>query len=561
MLTQVFEILSAPFRTALELPLKVLSAPKRLWGLTLPTRVAIATLVVGLLILGVDYYYWLMRTRESGASWHYGYAAGVIVALSIAVYFAVHVWLERDESQFPQIDEAWNAALNELAVQGLDLDEVPLYLVLGPHDAATTQALMAASGGKYSAAGQGLAPGAPLYVFGSAEAAFIVCTVPSELSRISSLASLAPVIKGNQSLKTIDPVARVYGGTMTNQPGPSGRSEFPDFGGPKTPYTETAGPESRTGGADSQIGPPAAAPQYRAQATMAPGYAPGSAPMTFSGAPSRPQAVTHEPVKLSPEVARTAREQLEYVCRLIRKARQPYCPINGVLTVLPYSLLERSDLDAVALQKAVRSDLDQIQEAFRQRCQVISLIGGMEKEDGFLELMRRVGPEASKSQRFGKGFNPWNAPTPEQLEAVARHACGAFEDFTYALFADRRGYEKIGNPRLYELLCKVRLRIANRVADLLANAYGRDPDPGRPQPLLFGGCYFGATGKEEDKQVFIRSVFEKLIEQQDYVDWAESALSEDRRYQHLANICFTISGVLLLLIIGIIGLHFYLPHR
>jgi hypothetical protein len=241
---------------------------------------------------------------------------------------------------------------------------------------------------------------------------------------------------------------------------------------------------------------------------------------------------------------------------LIRKARQPFCPINGILAVLPFSFLARGSAHSRELQTATQRDLDQIRDSLQLRCQVIALTGGMQREEGFLELMRRVGPDAAKTQRFGKGFNPWNHPTPEQMEAVAKNACAAFEDWTYHLFGQRGGHERIGNPKLYELLCKIRSQVARPFADLLANGFGREPDPDEPLPLLFGGCYFAATGDTEDHQAFVRNVFDKLLEQQDFVDWTEPAIRENNWYQNLANLCYCLSLLSLGVIVGIVVLWF-----
>jgi hypothetical protein len=262
------------------------------------------------------------------------------------------------------------------------------------------------------------------------------------------------------------------------------------------------------------------------------------------------------PVKLKSADAEEATAQLAYLCRLILKVRQPFCPLNGVLTVVAFPLFGRSDADAVELQTAIREDLDCVHSTIRLRCPVVALIGGMQKDEGFLELMRRVGRDAAKQQRFGRGFNPLNFPLPEQLEAVAKNACGAFEDWTYALFREKGGYDKIGNPKLYELLCKIRSQVAQRFSNVLANGFGRDMDPAQPLPLMFGGCYFAATGDKDDQQAFVKSVFDKMLEQQDLVEWTQPALRENNWYQNLANFCYCISGLLLLVIIAMLVIHF-----
>jgi hypothetical protein len=169
-----------------------------------------------------------------------------------------------------------------------------------------------------------------------------------------------------------------------------------------------------------------------------------------------------------------------------------------------------------------------------------------------MELVRRVGIDRARIQRFGKSFGVWSPPTDQQMRAVAEHACGAFEDTIYQLFKDKDGYNKPGNGKLYQLLCKIRNEVRGRLASILAQGVGFNPKESRsPEDvLLMGGCYFAATGETEDIQAFVRSVFEKftLDELDSELDWAPEAIREDQRYQNLARLCYLASAVLSVLV-------------
>jgi hypothetical protein len=68
------------------------------------------------------------------AWWSPGKGAVVIVlviVVSVLVYYAARLWLQRENSRFPDIDAAWNAALAEMQRQQIDLRNSPLFLVLG----------------------------------------------------------------------------------------------------------------------------------------------------------------------------------------------------------------------------------------------------------------------------------------------------------------------------------------------------------------------------------------------------------------------------------------------
>ncbi len=141
--------------------------------------------------------------------------------------------------------------------------------------------------------------------------------------------------------------------------------------------------------------------------------------------------------KLPQHDAGDLERRLEYVCRLVRRIRQPLCPINGIVTLLPFNLIHRSVPEAIELQRAVQRDLATLQKRLMVRCPVTALVIGLEEEGGFQELVRRVGRDRALNQRFGKGFLLANPPIDERLEAVCAHACGAFEEWVYALFREQ----------------------------------------------------------------------------------------------------------------------------
>ena len=57
---------------------------------------------------------------------------------------------------------------------------------------------------------------------------------------------------------------------------------------------------------------------------------------------------------LSKQEANYQSARLEYLCYLISRAREPLCPINGVLTVTPFQLLRRGEGQCRELALAVR---------------------------------------------------------------------------------------------------------------------------------------------------------------------------------------------------------------
>ena len=69
---------------------------------------------------------------------------------------------------------------------------------------------------------------------------------------------------------------------------------------------------------------------------------------------------------------------------------------------------------------------------------------------------------------------------------------------------------------------------------------------------LFGGCYFAATGVSADRQSFVKSVFEKMQQMEDELEWTEEAIRTDRRCAGLAHTLLAFNGLLLLALVGML---------
>ena len=235
--------------------------------------------------------------------------------------------------------------------------------------------------------------------------------------------------------------------------------------------------------------------------------------------------------------------------------RQPFCPLNGILTSLPFALIEDASL-AKELPSCVRHDLNTLRETTRLMCPVTALVGGMESEPGFAELMRRVGSQRASEGRFGKGFKVWSFPTQENLDALTSHACGAFEDWIYTLFREEGGLNKPGNGKLFALLCKMRSRLKTRLRAILWGGFGCEGEHDADATLL-SGCYFAATGEVPERQAFVRGALEKLVQQEEELQWTERALSADRRYRRGAQFCMLVNGCLIVALISLAAYRFW----
>src|SRR5205807_1568758 len=93
---------------------------------------------------------------------------------------------EEELSAHPDIDAAWEATVLKLKDGGIDVTEVPLFLVLGQPE-GSLDALFKGSQIDFVAGQESKHFGAPLQVYANADAVFVACPGASLLSRQAML--------------------------------------------------------------------------------------------------------------------------------------------------------------------------------------------------------------------------------------------------------------------------------------------------------------------------------------------------------------------------------------
>lgn len=471
---------------------------------------------------------------------------GLVGIIPVVSYFALQLWLQGDSARFPDIDYAWNAGLEALRRAGLSLDSAPLFLIVGCGSDHEIRQFMAASGMSFRVAACPEGRSA-LCWYANPDGIWLFCTEVGWHSALAKLverklaagviyeASLEPstsnVVMSRQTVSAAAPVA---------------------------PATVRAIPQRQTDSTRGTI----LLDQFVLQQTPA---APVEAPAPAAPAPvqattytplaeriSSPSAASQMPAIVNPQDAAEQTLRLEYLCQLVRAARQPLCGTNGVLTLIPFEQLQATGPEIEELQRAIKLDLLTIQRGLALRCPVSALVIGMERERGFRELVRRVGPERAFAQRFGRRYDVRSEPTPEAMLNFASHVSGVFEDWIYTLFRENQALTRPGNTRLYSLLCKMRCNVKPRLGDVLIGGFGYDPrQTPQDDPFLFSGCYFASVGESSDLQAFVKGILEKSLEEQEHVEWTRQSLAEEQRALRLIYLGV---GVALLLVVSLIGL-------
>jgi hypothetical protein len=474
---------------------------------SVPGRVA----MVAFLMLLMFSIMWYFRVDRGGQKLDYtrswfdiAIVIGLTIGIPICIYYAVKMLREGDVSEYADIDSAWKKGTDALEQYGIELSYTPLFVVLGTQGAAAADQLHNAS---FLSLEFAQIPGgnSPLQWFAGRDGIFL------HLTGCCCLSKLAGQDQGQPAELDLQ---KQYMRTLQHDPA---QATFER-------------PSTRTLAADSDDAPSSWEALSR---TPQPGRTlmPGET-LQPAGIPKfDPREPAHKPTISTQSLAEYA-NRLAYVAKLIKRHRYPVCPINGVLTVLPFSLVDSAP-DQTHL--ALRHDLEVLTNETQMRFPATILVSEIEKETGFMEMVRRIGVDSAKKGRFGKGFGSgdtdiWTAPNENNVRALAQLACRAFQDNIYFLYSRRDSLQKTGNGKLYALLNSIRRRFAERLETTLVSGLSN-------LNVMLTGCYFGATGTSEDQQAFVHSVIgDRVMGNQAKISWNESAANENRRFQSLANL-------------------------
>ena len=521
LLHKLIYAVTLPLRMLLSSPSKVFLPLKWMLGLSQPVKWAIVSFVAELILVVVVFVADFYTPDRAAWSFFTSWWWFILILVGLIPYVTYRIlkgWWEGEVSPFPEIDYAWKAGLAELQRQGLDLSQIPLFLILGSAGESHNKALFHASRQNFNMAEVPKGPN-ELHWYANRDGVYLVCTQAGRLSKLC-----------NKARKVSEDESTTQRG---NYEAPSGK----DVRGTIVAESEMSFPET-----DENPNPLPDVPSADIRGTM-------EIPSDMIPLPNLPfsspnPTIDKRRVRLDQHESIEADQRLAYLFRLIRRRRQPLCPINGILTLLPFGFIQRSQPDAHEIQRAVKEDLAAVLRVLMLRCPVTALVVDTEQDEGFQELVQRIGRDRSAGQRFGKGYPISNPPLPERLRALCDQACGSFEDWIYALFREPGSLSQTGNTRLYSLVVKIRTKVQSRLENILAEGFGiPNEENQQSNGLLFGGCYFAATGQTEDRQAFVKAVFDKLPEQQEDVLWTDAALRKDERLRQIAGVILLASCI------------------
>ncbi len=432
---------------------------------------------------------------------------------------------EEESSDFPDIDEAWDEAVDTLERAGVSITEVPLFLILGK-PAAGEEAMFQAAGLARAvfAPKQG---DAPLHVLGNSEAVYITCP------GASLLGAQAGILQEK------------------GRPGPGGGGGMDEpgvLGDVQDAMNKTATPEAMVQIMQNILGQAEregrSVTQLKEEEKLGLRVAQVLDEAAYAQQQVRPRRSL---LKEEKERALELTERLKHLCSLIVRDRRPYCPVNGMLIALPFASMDTEE-DAAETAAILQQDLAACREVLQMNWPTLMLVCDLEQAPGFREFCDSL-PSQVKQQRLGQRFpHVPSEPSevPAQLVSLAEYVCqGSLPKLIWPLFRVEGTPEKLKdmvriNSQLYRLLDQLRER-HRRLGRILSQGIGTSPDGELP---LLGGCYLGATGRDAThEQAFVPGVFRRLVEDQAFVSWTDAALEEEGDFQRWTRMGYTALGI------------------
>ncbi|MFO0844127.1 MAG: type VI secretion protein IcmF/TssM N-terminal domain-containing protein [Gemmataceae bacterium] len=406
--------------------------------------------------------------------------------------------------EFDDIESAWAAARAALDEAGVGLHDVPVYLVLGK-TAGELEDVFAASRLPFQVR-HAPAGDAPLRVYASREVAFVSCEgaslLPAQADRLLEAAAVPP-------------------------------SFTPTDAGPLREYLETA-----------ELPPPAASEVAPVPTPVRPGN------VLLLGEPEPAAGPRREALLTDRDRVELATRRLQHVCNLVVRDRKPYCPVNGIVLLLPLAATGSAE-DASETAQVARHDLQVAREALQLDCPRFLVLGDAEQIPGFPEVVRHF-PEAGPGPSWVLGQHFPLLPdvpadqVPSLIEGGVTWVGDAMLPLVIGQLWRREGEEGAADPpsaveaniQLYEFLhgCRLHLAHLGRLASRAVHSDGAPP--------YLAGCYLAGTGADAQReQGFLAGVFRRALEQQNHVRWADDALADDAAYHRYTLVGYALLGV------------------
>jgi type IV secretory pathway VirB3-like protein len=466
----------------------------------------------------------------------------LMYAIVRVVLYLIYLLGIEDDVEFPDIDSAWNTALQDLQAQGLEIDNLPLFLVNGLTPQQEKNAFTAAADVQWRVTSPqaGGTANPVLRVYGRDDAIYVCCsgigTTSLQLGKVATdpvgpppgqRGNQAPAVPGNaaRTRKAGDvPAARA----LPQSPSATRQAGVPG-GNTVIPAELKPAPAPRPPGIGGIFG------------TMAPGALRRAMQTVKSLNDAGGKGVGKK--RLSPLNSMESQlgvRRMQFLCRLILKARKPYIGINGMLQAVPFSWAASTQY-AGSLVPSVKDDLITVHNTLQLQFPVVFAVTELDSISGLREFLKRADTidEYLRLSRAGSSFAAGAELSEPNSQWIVDRAVSWFRDWVYTAFS--RELDSRENPRMFQMLCEISQRREGLVKLLTESLYRV-----LPSTIRLHGVYFAATGERNTEQGFVRGVIDKLPELQSAVAWSPEVLVGLQRSKLFAGVLYVLAVVMML---------------
>ncbi|WP_164102997.1 type VI secretion protein IcmF/TssM N-terminal domain-containing protein [Candidatus Laterigemmans baculatus] len=473
----------------------------------------------------------------------------------------------------PNVDAAWQTVLEQIRAAGIELQRTPLFLTLGRPSGGLAEfcSVLPLDASLPLPAGR---DDPPLAVYGNQEGLFVCCGKNSLFgdyldSQQISAGPISELTSAATSLTTAsssDPLSPPASAAPPSAAPPSAGSPS---SGPASPVAVAAAAE-RNGGTATLVRPQTSSPAAPRLSEMARSIETQLDELEHQLAEAD-ALLAPETAVATRSTAAAAGERFAQLCRLISAAREPYCPINGVVVLIPLEVLGSDEATAEGAS-CIQQDLQIALRSLETEVSVQIVFSGLAASEGGDELLDRL----AEDQLFGTLGCVLPLPPEGDGDAAQRATDQAAAWLCDGLFPAlarrvlRRGEldapndhsehsdhsvpsdraAQAGNRRLHALVAAFRGR-RQRLSRLLAGCL-----PATPGQWRIRGCFFAPTSSQRpptaapptpappipDRQAFAAGILMQIQRMQNEVRW----LASRRRRDSLA-LAATLVGYALIL--------------
>lgn len=431
------------------------------------------------------------------------------IAIRFLIYL-IGLLRESDGSDWPEIDAAWQTGLDGLEREGLDFQRLPIFLVTG----LTLQSERRFFEGcqwQWSVIEPPADRPTPIRFYANREGIFLACSGISASSlqawNTRSSSSVAPAVAEG------------------NSPASPGLAPGTMRGVPAAAIDHTSTPRGFSAGLGGTLKNIAS----MVQATLGPRALSGISP---TETPSNPDMRAISGAELE-----VCRSQMAHLAMILRRDRT-YCPINGVLQLIPFDWVTRRR-QHVTLVRSVRKDYEALSQTLHLQFPVVLGLVGIDELAGYDSYIRRCRDLDPQSLLARAGTSVATGAIFDEATSsyVSQMISNCFRDKAYESFlAD---LDNRSNSRVYNLVCALDDEVDN--LKHLLQALG-NPHPQPLSEVRHAGAYLAGLGEVSEHRAFLLGLLAKMLNEQNQVAYTAAELRRDRLMYLMAIILFIASA-------------------